>query len=274
MRPADDPIAGATADLCAAVRARLASAVRIEDPFPHVIVESLLPEDAFRRLADTWPDLAHFWSDRPNKFDLVPMPAGTAPADARAEAYEQLPADARAAWDTFIMEVNRRVVGPYLARIFAPEIEERLALLDSARRAAAPLPPYLQPPFRPQMNVGRLMVRGHGYRLRPHVDALAYLATALYYFPREGDTPDMGTTLYRVDRPLEAAALAVRGKTVYFDEAGITLARAVDVPFRPNSLLAFANTPRSAHGMTITGKGVLRRAFQSHLSLKGDHDHL
>lgn len=267
-----DIFAGAAAH----VDARLAAATRIEEPFPYVWVDHLLPDDLYQRLETAWPADEVFWSERPEqRLDLVPKPAGLQPADARADRYDQLPDGVRGLWDFFILDINRRTIGPHLERLFAPEIAARLAMLADAQRQGVALPDYLQPPFAPQMNVGRLMGRGYGYRLRPHVDALAYLVTALHYFPRrDQEAGALGTTLYRAARELNPADLLERGKTAYFDAAGIAVEPAAQIPFAGNALLAFANTGRSAHGMQIQTKGVWRRAYQSHLSLKGDHHHL
>lgn len=257
------------------VRQRLSTAVRQEDPFPHVWVEQLLPDDASGILADAWPPADYFWSDRPNRLDLVPKPRGINPSDARTDGYDRLPACIREVWDAFIIDINRRVVGPFLEQLFRPEIEARLALLGTSTEHGLPLAQYLRPPFVAQMNVGRFMVRGYGYQLRPHVDALAYLATALFYFPQSPDERDaLGTTLYRVERELPLDSLLQRGKTEYFHGAGIAASPARVIPFAGNALLAFANTGRSAHGMHMITPGVWRRAFQSHLSLKNDSDHL
>ena len=254
---------------------RLRATVRIEGPFPHVWIERLLPEELYAMLADAWPPTEFFWSDRANRMDLVPRPVGTAPADARASQWGRLPLCIREVWDCFVIDINRRIVGPFVERVFQPEIRERLALLESTHAEGTPIAEYLRPPFQAQMNVGRFMLRGHGYKLKPHVDALSYLVTALYYFPQsEAQGDPLGTTLYRVEGELGAADLFRREKTEYFHKAGITAHPAAQIPFSGNALLAFANTARSAHGMHITTEGIWRRAFQSHLSLKGDSDHL
>ena len=257
------------------VRDRLRTVRRIEEPFPHVWIEELLPQELYATLADAWPPADFFWSDRANRMDLVPMPAGTAPADARASQWAYLPPCIREVWDFFVIDINRRLTGPFVAQVFQPEIRARLALLESADAQGAEVAEYLRPPFEAQMNVGRFMLRGHGYKLKPHVDALAYLVTALYYFPEsEAQGDPLGTTLYRVKDELEAADLFRREKTEYFHKAGIAAYPAAQIPFVGNALLVFANTARSAHGMHITTEGIWRRAFQSHLSLKGDSDHL
>jgi hypothetical protein len=263
-----------TARACDAIRHRLTTAERREEPFPHVWVPDLMPADLYDVLAKSWPPVSAFWGEPDSgKLDLVPAPPGITPADARAGQYAALADPVRAVWDAFVIAINREVVGPFLERLFAPEIASRLRFLDSV--AGTPdLPASLNPPYRPQMNVGRFMMRSRGYRLRPHVDSLAYLATALYYFPTPTDDPTTeGTTLYRAGSELSPAEILARGKTVYFHKSAIPVEPVTTAPFVGNALLAFANTGRSAHGM-LTSTTEWRRSFQSHLSLKSDTDHL
>jgi hypothetical protein len=254
---------------------RLATIERRDDPFPHVWVEDVLSPEFYELLDAAWPVIDAFPpEERENRRDLVPKPPGTAPSDKRADTYDALPTPIREVWDFFVLEINRGVIGPWLMRAFQPEVEARLAFIDQLWRQKQVTKDYYEPPFKPQMNVGRMMMRALGYKLRPHADALAYLATALYYFPDELETNELGTTLYKCDGALDEAAIAATGKTAYFRDAGVKTEPAFSAPFRRNSLLAFVNGPTSAHGMEITTPGVWRRAYQSHLSIKGDHHHL
>ena len=257
------------------VRRRLTSVVRREEPFAHVWIDHLFPDEFYAMLADAWPPTGFFWSDRPSRLDLVTKPKGTAPADPRADHWDQLPVCIRRVWEFFVIDVNRLVIGPFVHDLFAAEISARLALVERAYHDGVKTAAALRRPLHSQMNVGRLMVRSHGYKLKPHVDALAYLVTALYYFPQDGtDAEALGTTLYRADDELRLDDIMRRGKTEYFHDAGIGVHPVAQIPFVGNALLAFANTGRSAHGMHIPREGAGRRAFQSHLSLKGDFEHL
>ena len=257
-----------------ATRERLRTAIRHETPFPHVWVEGLLPERVYQLVLDAWPPDNYFWSNNPNRMDLVTQPAGIRPSDARAELWDGLPASLRRVWDVFVLDINRGVVGPFVQEMFRPEIDARLSLLERTFAEQGARVDYMRPPFHPKMNVGRLMMRSSGHTLHPHVDALAYLVTALYYFPQsDTDVDTLGTTLYRVNEELDTADLLRREKTEYFHKAGIAAEPAVQIPFVGNSLLAFANTNRSAHGVHVPTTGW-RRSFQSHLSIKRDTDHL
>jgi hypothetical protein len=257
------------------VRRRLAATPRRDDPFPFVWVEDVLSPDLYMLLDAAWPSAELFPAEeRANRRDMVPRPPGTDPSDSRAATYDDLPEPLRDVWNFFLLEINRAVVGPWLLETFRPEIEQRLGLIERLWSDGVVSKDYYRPPFRPQMNVGRLMMRGLGFRLRPHADALAYLTTALYYFPDDRQDTDLGTTLFHADGALNETAIAATGKTVYFHEAGIQLTPAFSAPFRRNALLAFVNSGRSAHGMEITTPGLWRRAYQSHVSIKNDRHHL
>jgi len=257
------------------VRERLKRGAIHTEPFPYLWVEEIMSPELYELVDAAWPHIDWFPAEeRHNRRDLVPRPPGITPKDKRASTYDDLPVPIRAVWDFFVIEINRAVVGPWLADVFKPAIDERLMLIERARRSGRATKDYYTPPYVPKMNVGRLMMRADGFRLRPHADALAYLATALYYFPGENESADLGTTLYHTERGIDEDAIIEEGRTVYFADAGITATPAFSAPFRRNSLLAFANCSRSAHGMEITTPGVWRRAYQSHLSIKSDRHHL
>lgn len=254
------------------VEARLARAARLETPVPHVVVPELLPADLYALFEAAWPAHDVFKRDaRGRKLDLVPTNPALI-ADARAAGYELLPPSIRAVWDFFVFFINRELVGPWLARTFEPEIQERLTLL---RRADAEgLIRYSVGSARDwsyRANVGRFMVRGNGYVLKPHVDSAAYLVTALVYFPEQGQDAGYGTIFYAPSRPLEFEMVVRSGSTEYFESAGVDCSEVLRVPYRHNTMLAFPNTLKSAHGVVAPEHGY-RRVFQYHLSLKGDDE--
>lgn len=151
------------------VRRRLTSVVRREKPFAHVWIDHLFPDEFYAMLADAWPPTGFFWSDRPSGLDLVTKPKGTAPADTRADHWNQLPVCIRRVWGVFVIDVNRLVIGPFVHDLFAAEISARLALVERAYHDGVKTAAALRRPLHSQMNVGRLMVRSHGYKLKPRV---------------------------------------------------------------------------------------------------------
>ena len=133
-----------------------------------------------------------------------------------------------------------RLSGRLSSACFNPRFAHDWPCSSPAHAQGTDVAGYLRPPFQAQMNVGRFMLRGHGYKLQPHVDALAYLVTALYYFPQnEAQDDPLGTTLYRVEGELGVVDLFRREKTKYFHKAGIAAHPAAQIPFVGNALLAF-----------------------------------
>jgi hypothetical protein len=258
------------AAILAHVEQRFAAARRGEDPLPHIVIENIFPEAFYRCLARSWPDPALFRRDKAGrKYDLVPAPLG---ADARSAGYDLVPVEQRAVWDFLVTVVNRRIVAPLLTRMFEVEIAERLAQVRRAFEAGLityPMAGTHDWTFRP--NTGRLMMRGRGHELKPHVDSMPYLVTVLHYFPDDEGDDHSGTILYKAEAPLEFEACVRDGSTQYFHEAGIACHEVMRVPFRPNMLVAFPNSLDAAHG-AVAPSERLRKVFQYHISLKGDDE--
>jgi hypothetical protein len=235
-------------------------------------VHDLLEPGFYRMVEAAWPVAEVFRADtRRRKFDLVPTTAAAA-QDPRNAGYDLLPPALRRVWDFVVFVINRQIVGPWLAKAFSEQISARLELLQRAH--AGGLVRYSMAGTRGwsyRANVGRFMMRGNGYALKPHVDGAPYLVTALMYFPERGQDEGFGTILYTPTRPLDFEMVVKSGSTEYFDEAGIDCVETVRVPYRPNTLLAFPNTLTSAHGVVSPEHGY-RRVFQYHLSLKGDEE--
>ncbi len=236
----------------------------------HVRVDGVFEPSFYELLAASWPPLELFKRDKAGrKYDLVPA---SRVVDARSEGYERMPAELREVWDFFVFTVNRQIVAPILAQMFAPEIRSRLnQIREALNNGTITYPMSGTKDWRYQANVGRFMVRGNGYELRPHVDSMPYLLTVLHYFPDDAGDDESGTIFYKAERPLDFEACARDGSTAYFHESGIACSEVLRVPFRPNMLVAFPNALDSAHG-AVAPSAVLRKAFQYHVSLKGDDE--
>lgn len=92
--------------------------------------------------------------------------------------------------------------------------------------------------------LGRFALREPGYMLRPHIDSPDVVATVIHYLPLSDNSPKAGTVLYRAERPLEWGR-----STTYFHNHGIPCTEVVTIPYEANTVLAFPNTPISAHGL-------------------------
>jgi hypothetical protein len=250
---------------------RLAAARRIESPFPHVFVEDLLPKELYEMLRDAWPpnDALRLTRNR-QKLDLVPRDDASYEYSA---GFATLPECIRGVWRFYVYVVGRRIVGPWVGRVFEAEIAERVEFLQRlAREGRLGFQASGLASGHYEANSGRLMMRGMGYTLAPHVDPASYLVTLLHYFASEDDA-DCGTVLYKAERPVPVEAFVADGTTEYFHSHGIAAREAARMPFIGNALLAFPNLLDAAHGVVAPPDGY-RKVFQYHLSLKGDHEPL
>ena len=104
--------------------------------------------------------------------------------------------------------------------------------------------------------IGWFMERHAGYSLDPHIDPPNFLVTVIHYMPEHDGMDGLGTVLYTAQHPLTHS-----GKGAEYWKDGCTAA--VKVPFRTNLMLAFLNTPLSAHGLEPIPE--TRLAYQWHI---------
>jgi hypothetical protein len=195
-------------------------------PFPYVVIRDAFPERFYDALVRGIPPIEVF-ADKPlNKQSLkVPFPLA--------------PMYSRRVWNFFVHRAAPRVLQPALVEKFREPLRDWIT---------ANWPSLASDPFGPPMDFntgyGRILLRGRGYRIRPHRDPKWGFLTCILYLAREQDSESWGTQLFFVDddRPAEGA------QPHWIDPAKCRLAD--EVPFRRNSMLVFLNST-GAHGAQI-----------------------
>jgi hypothetical protein len=195
-------------------------------PFPYVIIQDAFPDRLYDALVRGIPPIELFADKAFNKQSLkVPFPMA--------------PAYSRRVWNFFVHRAAPRVLQPALLEKFREPLRAWIA---------SNWPSLADDPFGPPMNFntgyGRILLRGRGYRIRPHRDPKWGFLTCILYLAREQDSESWGTQLFQVDddRPAEGA------QPHWIDPARCRLAD--EVPFRRNSMLVFLNST-GAHGAHI-----------------------
>ena len=107
--------------------------------------------------------------------------------------------------------------------------------------------------------IGRFALRHAGYQLLPHLDNISFKATVIHYLPYPNQGTDAGTCLYRPEGPLHRDWA---DRAAYFHRSQIPCELVKIVPFMSNTVLAFPNTPVSAHGLAPLTES--RRLYQWH----------
>ncbi|MGE0393549.1 MAG: hypothetical protein AB7I25_03745 [Vicinamibacterales bacterium] len=237
------------ARVTAHIRDAIAAATLQTDPFPHIVVEHLLPDDVYALALQAIPPRVFFTDQDPVKQNMkVPMEFG--------------PTVAARFWAFVDTVVAQQAIGPAVFEKFAEPLRAHYetlfgrAALDRAR--ALPL----------SVSAGRLMLRRPGYHLDPHRDPKRAVVTSLLYFARPHDSEAHGTQIFRVAGDREATFT----ETYYPEEAGGRCELVKLVPFRPNTALMFVNSG-GAHGADIpadASRKIERYAFQFYIGPDAD----
>jgi len=207
------------------VRQAIETARLLDDPFPHTVVEDVMPADVYKTMLRAIPPADFFGDKDLTKQNLrIPVDRG--------------PALTTRVWQ-FVDDIARRAIVPaVLSRFEAPLHRHYEALFGDAAARAATL---AQSP-----SGGRVMLRRPGYHLSPHRDPKRAMLTCLMYLTARGDGEAHGTKIFRVTGDHESSYT----QTYYPEQNGATCELVKTVPFRPNSMLVFLNGT-GAHGADI-----------------------
>jgi hypothetical protein len=107
--------------------------------------------------------------------------------------------------------------------------------------------------------LGRFALRHKGYQLLPHLDNISFKGTVIHYLPYPGQGAGAGTQLFKAAEPYDRTWL---DRAAYFHTKEIPCELVKTIPFLPNTVLAFPNTPLSAHGLAPLTES--RRLYQWH----------
>lgn len=220
------------------IRQRIAETALRLRPFPHQIVDQVLPKPLYDALITGLPPVELFNDHTPNKRQL------TAP-------FKLAPSYSRRIWTHFVHDVVPHLLTP--------------ALLDRFR---APLEAWVAAQF-PDAGIGldgldmvpsdgRILLRTRGYVIKPHRDPKWGFLTCILYLARPGDSPAWGTQLYEVEGDEEA-----RGALPHWIQ-GRPCRQVTDVTFVSNRALVFLNSA-GAHGASIPAdapEGLERYIYQ------------
>lgn len=205
-------------------RAIAAAPLRL-DPLPHVIVERLFPEPFYDAVLQGIPPVELFDGAANKQRIVVP--------------FEMAPAFCRRVWGFLVDEVIEPALRPALLRTLRAPLCEWLGATWPELAEGA-----FDADVRMQATDGRILLRRRGYLIPPHRDPKWGFITCLLYLARPGDSPAWGTQLYSVEEDAEAGNVAPH----WIREERCRLV--TDVPFRPNTMLAFLNS-HGAHGARI-----------------------
>ena len=236
------------ARIVAHVQSAVAAAPLLLDPYPHIVVEQLLPENVYKLLLKAIPPSV-FFSDRdPIKQNLrMPLEEGPELTQRVLNFLEDV--IAKGVIRPAVLEKFHDPLQHHYDAIFGQEFRERAGAMPQS------------------VSGGRVMLRRPGYHLSPHRDPKRALLTCLLYFARTNDIEEYGTQIYRVLDDRQPAYT----HTYYPEDDGRTCELVKTVPYRPNTMLVFLNSS-GAHGAdipTTAPAGIERYAYQFYVGPDG-----
>jgi len=208
------------------VEAVESSSIRLE-PFPHLVVDGVLPADIFRKVSDELPSFS----------DLASVPetgaTNVAAYDRRSTlAVEELSSPGGpSVWDDVDSGLKSNEVERALLQSFSPWIDGKIGQAQGG-------------PLRRQVRIHRDHA---GFNLNPHTDAPGIFITSFIYVSSGVPDPSLDTVLYEPVDP-EARLRGLEGKEYAHEDPGDH--RPVGrIVFRPNRMFSFLRTVSSLHGV-------------------------
>jgi len=237
QRLARDEVPGAANLMLTHMVAAVERAAACHEPYSHVYIENVFPEDFYRQILTSFPDPRLY---SPQNIKVWVRPNGESTRDRiflTDEAIEQFPDDRRAIWRTISTVVThdalKRVVFRKLARDLALRFHKDINAVDEI-------------PSFPRMV---LLRDTEQYRIKPHPDGLETIVTMQFYFPEDLSQVQLGTSLY-----------AQRSLWETLRHGGQKFEEVKRFQFRPNSAYAFVvnncREKKSWHGVELVPGGV------------------
>lgn len=156
-----------------AARERVANAQTVEEPFPHIVVDGLLPEQAFAELATAIPPAEYFKQGKSGtKLDLD--------VNDRGDEFLAAPGATQDAWRVARDQIFRDAVTPSLVERFGGTLQTKYEWLFGPEIAAEVIAGGFK------SSNGRIMGRRPGYALDPHLDSAQFAVTCLWYLSSPG----------------------------------------------------------------------------------------
>ena len=236
---------------------RVRAAVINPDPFPHIVVDGIFPEQYYEELLSHLPAVSSL---------TIPVAFGMMKIGEDDQTFRALPEASQTFWADFDSAVKPLICRALLDRYF-PYAREKLSLIfgDEAERIG--LDGRALDEF--QSLRGIVQCRITGARMAAHVDKATSLFTYLFYFAPDDSLRPFGTIFYKArDRAdLLQRYRANRGIRAWFPKEGeLELTPYPPLEFRRNRLVSYVNLPYSLHG-AATDAAAARYSMQSFCDL-------
>lgn len=223
------------------IEKRFAETPVITQPFPHLVIEDIFPEEFYQKIQANWPEIHHFLEDGSNF--ILPVTKGCN-EECNLEYKNKM------FWRLFGEVIVNRYIKPRIIEKFAPYFHLKLAMKNFDPKNLNRIENFFE------CRLDCLKMQKYFYAIGPHIDQLNVYAPILIYLPETNDQPDFGTSFYYgPDNP--------NPNEIYY-KAPYSLKFAKKTVYKRNTLVTFLQSPRSWHSVEpIKNTNYLRRVYVS-----------
>ena len=199
---------------------KMSEAVVHLTPFPHVVVRDILPAHLYHKMQLYWPSSNEFVGKTRR---ILPITQGCV-------EQTSLPTDQKVFWRCFGEIVMNRYIKPSLIEKLSPFVSQKYKMPSC----------YMLNPLRDFTNYRiDMLAEDQDYTIPAHVDQLNVFAACLLYMPKDEMHSHYGTEF------CEAGPCNDPNK-IYI-EKGSYLPTVKKIPYTPNTLVCFLQTPVAWH---------------------------
>ena len=199
------------------------------DPYPHLIIEDILPEELYQKMHDFWPESSCFSHQNGANRHLYVTKG--------CSEWMPLTAEQKLFWRMYgevvigyVKDEIKRILIPYLNWKFPRMRTDQLIQLTQTIKFF-------------DSRQDSLMEHHYGYQIGHHIDQNYLFATGLLYCPTDNNHEHLSTLLYYPDTSLEP---------IPFDhcyQGPLKLAK--KIPYRRNTLLVMLQNPWQLHASVL-----------------------
>jgi hypothetical protein len=222
-------------DVYAHLTNAIGAAPVINDPFTHIYVRDVFPDDFYAEMLANMPepekyqalaDVGHV-SDDYNRSRLI--------FSGQPKDLGLLPPELAEFWDKLFATLQHTQFINFIHQKFSDTINGRFANPETALEGE-----HL-------IGAESFLIRDNaGYDLGPHTDSPAKIVPSLFYLASDEDHAYLGTSFYS---PIQEGFTCPGGPYYPFDQ----FKRTTTAPYLPNTMLAFAKTSDAFHGVENVG---------------------
>ena len=207
----------------------------INDPFAHIYVRGVFPDDFYQEMLAKLPDVEKYQA----LADTGRVDKGYSRSrlifSGRPEHLGLLPPEMAEFWDKLFGTLQQTQFINFLHQKFSAAINGRLANPEEALEGE-----HL-------IGAESFLIRDNaGYDLGPHTDSPSKIVSSLFYLASDEDHAYLGTSFYA---PKTSGFTCTGGPHYPFEQ----FKRMQTAAYMPDTMLAFAKTSRAFHGVENVG---------------------